>query len=131
MRKPTVLLTIALIAALSAPLAAQQPAPAPLLNQIVQLAEYINVYPLTANDDQVVTIPVGYQLAIFGMEGEGTFWIKRATSCSVPTTTITNGAGAEPNPAARIIRRKTGSTSFCIVTADAGLTVTISWYKLD
>lgn len=127
----SLLAALALVAALSTPVEAQQTAPAPLLNQVVQLAEYINVYPLTADDDQVVTIPSGYNLAVFGLDGEGTFWIRRATSCSVPTTTITNGTGAEPNPSARVIYRRTGSTSFCIVTGDTGLTVTVSWYKLN
>lgn len=133
---PLLLSAVALVAALSlsAPgpqsADAQTPELSAFRTQVVTLAEYINVYPLTAGDDQVVTIPVGANLAVFGLDGSGTFWIKRATSCAVPTTTITNGTGAEPNPSARVIYRRTGSTSFCIVTDDTGLTVTVSWYKL-
>lgn len=132
-RRSLPLLAVALVAALSLSAPGPQLAEAQqvaLLNRL-QLAEFINVYPLTANDDQVVTIPPGYNLAVFGLDGAGTFWARRATSCSVPTTTITNGTGAEPNPSYRVIERRTGSTSFCIVTADTGLTVTVSWYKLN
>lgn len=101
--------------------------PNSLLNTVLPIADWINNYPLTADDDQTITVPAGADLVVWGLDGAGTFWIKRGASCAVPVTTITNGTGAEPNPSAR---RVAGGQVYCAVTADTGLTLSASYYRL-
>src|SRR5688500_12622966 len=88
-------------------------APNPIANTVLPISDWINDYPLTAGDDQAVTVPALADFVVFSMDGVGTFWLKRGATCSVPVTTITNGTGAEPNPSAR---RVAGGSQFCIIT---------------
>lgn len=125
-RRHTAALALFAFLVAAAPLAAQQRAPVELLAQILPIAFRIDNYVLVADDDVTVPVPAGYDLAVYSAKG-GTFWISTGASCAVPTTTVTNGSGVEPNPSAR---RVTGISAFCIVTDEAGVIVSIAWYRM-
>ena len=87
------------------------------------VATQIDAMVLAAGVAETYTLPSGCRYVMFSADGD--FYARYAGTAAVPTTEVTDGTGAELNPAVRYV----GDQTTISVIASATTIVTICAYK--
>lgn len=96
---------------------------------IVAAPEYTDIKSLAANTQETFTVPTGADVAIFS--GSTNFYALANGTAVVPAD-VSNGSGAQLNPAAWLLTPRDDGTDLTTISviSEAICVVTVSYYKL-